>query len=133
VLRGSVRESAAATDRLGPDDPVFPNDDGNRYDAGSILRFIKNSLKWTPKFGKPEITIHGFRTTLTGWGKNHGKDNLIEIQLDHMPKGNVAQAYGTQNDDWRLRCEVMEAYDRFCTRPLTPDDKILKFPTAVAK
>jgi integrase len=132
-LKEILEEMRRRTDRLGPDDPVFPNDDGNHYDAGSILRFIKNSLKWTPKFGKPEITVHGFRTTLTGWGQNYGKANLVEIQLDHMPKGNVAQAYGTQNDDWRLRREVMEAWDQWCTRPLTPDDKILKFPTAVAK
>lgn len=132
-LKEILEEMRRRTDRLGPDDPVFPNDDGNHYNAGSILRFIKTSLKWTPQFGKPAITVHGFRTTLTGWGKNYGKANLVEIQLDHMPKGNVAQAYGTQNDDWRLRREVMEAWDRWCTRPLTPDDKILQFPTAVAK
>jgi integrase len=132
-LKEILKEMRRRTDRLGPDDPVFPNDDGNHYNAGSILRFIKNSLKWTPKFGKPEITIHGFRTTLTGWGQNYGKANLVEIQLDHMPKGDVAQAYGTQNDDWRLRCDMMEAYDRFCTRPLTPDDNVVEFPAAVAK
>jgi integrase len=67
-MKNILQEMRRRTNRLGPDDPVFPNDDGNHYNTGSILRFIKNSLKWTPKFGKPAITVHGFRTTITGWG-----------------------------------------------------------------
>jgi integrase len=133
-LKGILEEMRRRNpDRLGPHDPVFPNDDGNPYNTGTILRFIKNSLKWSPKFGKPTITVHGFRTTLTGWGKKQRKDNLVEIQLDHMPKGNVAQAYGTQNDDWPQRCVMMEEWDQFCSPPLTPDDKIVRFSAAVAK
>jgi integrase len=132
-MKDILQEMRRRTDRLGPGDLVFPNDDGNHYNTGTILRFIKNSMKWTPKFGKPAITVHGFRTMFTGWGKNFGKANLVEIQLDHMPKGDVAQAYGTQNDDWGRRCVMMEDYDGFCTRPLTPDDKVIPFPAAVAK
>ena len=92
-MKKILEEMRRRTNRLGPADPVFPNDDGNHYSAQSIHWFVNRSPRRLPEMEwLPEMTIHGFRTTLTGWGKNYGRPNLVDIQLDHMPKGDVAQA-----------------------------------------
>lgn len=110
------------TNRLGDNDPVFPSPQRDFYTRQAILSLINERIGWQSR-----ITNHGFRTTLVGWGNNSpdGKPHLVQIQLDHPPKGGkVAQAYGTQNDDWPLRCKMMEAYDQYCNRAETLDDDI---------
>jgi hypothetical protein len=135
------------TNRLGPDDPIFPNEHGNHYRSSAILEsFIKKSLRWTEEKGKPKITMHGFRTMFRCWGVNSdvGKQHLVDIQTDHMEglgKSKVAQAYGSQNDDWPRRVVMMDAYDQFVTGPAAKptaqtapdDDNVVLFPVTVAK
>lgn len=119
-----LQEMRRRTNRLGGNDPVFQNDDGGHYHYSATLRFINGSLRAMDGVNDwlPEIDIHGFRQTLTGWGQNspHGRPHLVGIQLDHVPPGTPKhlRGYHEQDDDWALRSEMMEHWDKHCrTKP----------------
>jgi integrase len=121
------------------EDLVFPNEDrgGTVYSNGAITDVLE---KICLRIDIPVPTIHGFRTTLRGWGKNSREPHyphLVEIQLDHkvaaipgMRPTKVDDAYDGQDDDWGLRVKMMEAYDAFCSRREPPGDNVLQFSIA---
>jgi len=100
---------------------VFPSPYGDgKYNPGTILRFIKNSLKWPTK-----VTTHGFRTTLQGWARNDGWPmHLVKIQLDHFEE-ELVETYGEQDDDWDQRRQMMEAWAVYCDRTEPYTDNVV--------
>ena len=114
--------------RTNPSDDafVFPSPYGDvKYSPGTILRFIKNSLKWPTK-----MTTHGFRTTLQGWARNDGWPmHLVKIQLDHFEEA-LVETYGEQDDDWDQRRKMMEAWAGYCDRTEPYADNVVNLRKA---
>jgi integrase len=72
---------------------------------------------WIVSSRQIKITAHGFRSTLTDWGRaNEKPESWVREQLDHLTRGKVDQAYG--HDDQRRG--MMKEYDAFASRP-TPE------------
>jgi hypothetical protein len=63
-----------------------------------------------------KITAHGFRSTLTDWGRAHGHSmDLIDMQVGHIPHGKVSQAYA-RDQLVNERRPMMEAWGDYCSR-----------------
>lgn len=111
--------------------PYYPD---RPYQHNAIGDFIRRRLNW-----EAEITAHGFRNTLTDWAEWDGKHEplLLERQFDHLPQGQVQQAYSSvtrkQSDDPTLerRRLMMEAWGAYCDRPEPYSDvKVINFKLA---
>lgn len=100
-------------DKIGDDDPVFRGPTAKRGHLYTVAAIgdIAERVGWPQK-----IDNHGFRTTLTGWGENHGKPHLVEVQLHHKKRGTIGH-YSAQNDDWPGRSAMMQDYDDYCHTP----------------
>src|SRR5262249_53264492 len=95
---------------------------GGTFNAGSLNDFLQKRLKW-----ELHITWHGFRSTLTDWGKANGYPmELIDLQVGHIPHGKVAQAY--QRDPLvEQRRPMMEEWGKFCGLPPADDSRVVNF------
>ena len=71
-----IFQDLKARNKHGDDDPVFrsPSADRRHFYTHQAIGAVARRVGWPEK-----IHNHGFRTTLRGWGKNHGKPHLIEI------------------------------------------------------
>jgi integrase len=105
-----------------PTDLVFPSPyDGHDprsrkrgvrpFNEGSANTFIQDALKWDV-----HITAHGFRSTFTDWADKNYPEALIDLQVGHLPKGKVAQAY-RQDPHLEARRLMMEEWGKFCELP----------------
>jgi integrase len=117
-LMAILQEMWNRTDKHGPDDPIFrsPSRRRRHFYTHQAIGGIFERIGWLEK-----VHNHGFRTTLRGWGENspHGRPHLVEIQLHHKERG-TAKAYSAQNDDWESRATMMQRYDDYCTKGITP-------------
>jgi integrase len=111
---------------------IFPAPHGGAYDVQSMGRFIRDSLKW-----ETTVTAHGFRNTLTDWAEANDENMLlIERQFDHLPPGQVRQAYSSvtrkQSEDptLELRRAMMEKWDAYCNRLEPLPAKVVNFRKA---
>jgi integrase len=107
-----------------PDALIFPSPRGGGtrggnwhstglpFEVNTVARFIRESLKWPT-----EITPHGFRSTLTDWCRaNQHSMDFIDMQVGHLPRGKVAQAY-MRDQLVNQRRPMMEAWGEYCSHP----------------
>jgi integrase len=99
------------TDKHGDNDPIFPGQSSSGFYSRQAIGKVAGRVGWPEK-----IHNHGFRTTLAGWGKNHGIPHLIEIQLHRTQRG-TAKHYSAQDDDWNERAAMMQRNDDYCNTP----------------
>ena len=70
----------------------------------ALRKLVKETLK------RPDLTLHGFRTTLRTWMQDVGTDyEVAETILAHKVGSDVAQAYA-RGDYLERRRDVMQAY-----------------------
>jgi len=115
----SMRAVLTALGRRHPnhsrDDLIFPSDMGGEIHESTLGNFVRETMRWQMK-----ITAHGFRTTLNDWRRANGySEEFFDVQVDHLPKGKVRQAY-TQDDLLPERKKMMEKYDAYASRPEPP-------------
>lgn len=69
-----------------------------------------------PHLGRPNITVHGFRSTFKDWACDCTlfPNELSEIALHHAVGDETEQAY-RRGDGLKLRIQMMEAWERFCS------------------
>jgi integrase len=100
------------------DDLIFPGGsrDG-KLAKGSILGFVKNSLKWDIP-----ITVHGFRSTLHAWAlaqRPPYREIFLKAQFDHVGKTS------SDDDDFRRNSpSVAEVHYSHGDRPEMTDPTI---------
>src|SRR5262249_33617038 len=108
---------------------VFPG--GRGGDTGHLSvhapgKFLKESL------GRPDITLHGFRTCFRSWAKQHFPDRwaAAEMILDHAVP-DLERIYGRDADLLDDRRMLLDAWAAHCDRsaPL-PDAAVLPFRQA---
>jgi integrase len=94
-----------------PDDLVFPSDYASQLSVPTLRATIAG-LGWPIN-----ITTHGFRSTFTDWARarRYPRD-WIDAQLDHLPPGQVWQAYA-RDDLLSERRNMMQEYDAYASRP----------------
>jgi integrase len=99
-----------------PEGLIFPSArTGRAISTSEPSRFIKENLRWDI-----EITPHGFRTTLRDWMRTRTRfrEILWKIQVDHKIGDDAADdAYGTENPLYEERCQMMELWDGYCSKP----------------
>jgi integrase len=94
-----------------PEDLIFPSVYGGKIRVGT-LKTVVARLGW-----QIEITTHGFRSTLTDWGRARGYSmDLIDAQVAHVVGGKVRQAYA-RDDLLPQRRTMMAEYDNYASRP----------------
>lgn len=76
-----------------PDMPIFPALDGGFKGHNSMLNLLQRDM------GHEHLTIHGFRTSFTGWvKKNHRRySEEAEKLLDHKTTGKLGTAYDRED------------------------------------
>jgi integrase len=104
MLRRPIDHSANAL--------MFPSPYGGRYNKGSCLQFVRDTLTWESK-----IDTHGFRRTFTTWAAVRYDKILIDHQLDHKGQDKTDQAYFPHpSDTINERRLMMTAWGEFCDR-----------------
>jgi integrase len=64
---------------------------------------------------RPEVTVHGFRSSFRDWAAEHGINREVpEAYLAHAVESKVEAAY-RRGDLLQPRRTVMERWDRFLT------------------
>jgi integrase len=108
-----------------PNSLVFPSPYGLKhgkprpFDVGSANTFIKGCLKWNV-----HITAHGFRSCVTDWAIANGyPEGLVDLQVGHLPRGKVAQAY-RRDPLTEARRPMMEAWGVHCATPPVADNVV---------
>ena len=126
----SMKAVLTAMERRHPnhsrDDLIFPSVMKGAINIGTLGRFVRETMRWPIK-----ITAHGFRTTLNDWrrAKQCYRDELWDVQVDHLPKGKVRQAY-TDDDLLPQRRKMMEAYHAYASRPEPCSDNVVNLQKA---
>jgi integrase len=93
---------------------VFPSPHGGPYEINTCWQLITKTLKWE---SNPQVTVHGFRSTLVDWCRANGyAEHLIKRQLDHVIGGKVDQAYG-HDQHIEERRAMMRAWGDYCAQP----------------
>lgn len=68
---------------------------------------------------RPDVTVHGFRSTFRGWALERqlgleDKDRIVEICLKHaIDRDEVKKAYGAHVRYWQARVRLMELWAQF--------------------
>jgi integrase len=75
-------------------------------------------LKLLQRMGRPEITVHGFRSTFRDWAaeETEFRNEVLEMALAHSVGDEVEAAY-RRGDMFKKRREPMDAWAEFCGRP----------------
>lgn len=93
---------------------VFPGGRNGRRGhlrPGSLDAFMKKQMK------RPDITRHGFRTSIQSYGRSHGfKDVVLEKVLNHVGPG-LMSIYARDTDVEPDIRRLMEAWGQHCDRP----------------
>jgi integrase len=73
--------------------------------------------KTLERFGHPDLTVHGFRSTFRDWCADTGKAaDIAEAALAHVSGSEVERAY-QRSDLFERRRGLMEAWAAFLMRP----------------
>jgi integrase len=76
------------------------------------------------KLGHAGLTVHGFRTSLRGWGKQHGYPReVLELALAHYEGSKTQKAYD-RDDLLEARRELIAAWSRYVAAP-APEGKVI--------
>jgi integrase len=90
---------------------------GKRMHRGDTIReYLWEYLK------RPELTIHGFRTTFKTWSVEHGYSEVLsEMALHHRVGNQVRNIYARPVKLIEPRRQMMEAWAEYCdrTQPLS--------------
>lgn len=83
------------------------------------------------KLGHRGLTAHGFRSSLRGWGKQHGyRSEVLELVLAHYEGSKTRRAYDRDEHDLLdERRELMVRWAKFVTDPTSAGEVVL-FPAA---
>jgi integrase len=72
-------------------------------------------LKQLERMGRPELTVHGFRSTFRDWAaeRTNFPSEVVEMALAHVVSNKVEAAY-RRGDLFEKRRALMEAWAQFC-------------------
>ena len=102
-----------------------------RYSAchlstGAVNNFLKHSL------GRPDVTIHGFRTTFGSWSVEHGyEERDSEMALGHVVGNNVRNIYKRNAHRIEPRRLMMQAWADYCGQTTPPVGDVRSAAVAV--
>jgi integrase len=111
-------------------DYVFPGGRvgtrGGHLSKGAANNFLKNSL------GRPDVTIHGFRTTFGSWSVEQGyEERDSEMALGHVVGNNVRNIYKRNAHRIEPRRLMMQAWADYCGQTTPPAaDVVVNFQQA---
>jgi integrase len=100
---------------------VFPGmKEGMPMSNNTMLKLLQEDL------GRPDVTVHGFRTSFRSWGMNvttHSREAL-EFCLHHIEGSEAERAYA-RGDMWDKRMNALRDWEAFCnnTTPVIPAEK----------
>jgi integrase len=88
---------------------VFVNGDGKALPDGVMLNLLRSM--------RPGLTVHGFRSTLTRWGRTRSgySADVVEMALSHKIKNKVESAYMQDEDLIEKRTGLMRAWCQYCS------------------
>jgi integrase len=91
----------------------------------------QSMLKVLMLMNRSDLTVHGFRSTFTGWA--HERTNfpgiVIDMALAHKVGDKVQAAY-RRGDLFDKRRKLMEAWARYCATPASSIDKVVPLHAA---
>jgi integrase len=93
---------------------------GKPYSEHAMRAFLHRPTA----MNRPDITMHGFRSTFRRWAIEHGhNENACELALDHVVGTSVRNDYVRGSEDTKARIHVMDAWAAYCDRvgPLWAD------------
>ncbi|MDE2404903.1 MAG: tyrosine-type recombinase/integrase [Sphingomonadales bacterium] len=95
-------------DGLQPDDWVFPAPRGGALSDMALSQLLK-------RMGRPDITVHGFRSTFRDWAGETTKFEReeVEMALAHTVASSVERAY-RRGRSLEKRRELMTAWAEYC-------------------
>ena len=80
-----------------------------------LFKLGENTLRDTLKKLRPDVDVHGFRSTLADWAGDHEySEELRKIALGHKVGDDVFEAYN-RGDRRHLRRGMMEAFAKYAT------------------
>jgi integrase len=77
------------------------------------------------RMGNPEVTVHGFRSSLRDWGaeRTDFPNEVLEMALAHVIDDKTEAAY-RRGDLLQKRRQLMEAWAKFCETPTVPAEVV---------
>ncbi len=94
---------------------VFPGGRGGRSGGRMSDTAVNNFLK--DALGRPDLTIHGFRTTFATWSVEHNyEERDSEMALGHVIGGDVRNIYKRNAKRIEPRRLMMQAWADYCDR-----------------
>src|SRR5258706_5641961 len=98
---------------------------GRTFSCEAINRFLGYA------FQRPDLTVHGFRTTFRSWAAENGHDeHAAEMALDHVVGNAVRNIYARDATLAEKRRHLMDAWGADCDRPERLDGKIIPMRSA---
>src|SRR5260370_28676855 len=104
---------------------VFPGGTGGRLLSNmSMLMLLR-------RMGRDDLTIHGFRSSFRDWAAERTgfPAEVAEMALAHTVTDAVERAY-RRGDLFAKRRQIMEAWARFCSAPVTHGEKVVPIAAA---
>jgi integrase len=84
------------------------------------------NLLLTTVLARPDLTVHGFRTTFSSWANDQGfPERDIEMALAHIVGNQIAQIYARNAKRLEPRRQLMEAWADYCDRTVPLDAKVI--------
>lgn len=129
--RRILRRLEALGMRGGPDDPIFPGDDGGALSSAAMLEVIKAVDRLDIQLGgagfkDPEtgkrITQHGTaRATFRSWAQDTGQNmEAAEMCMHHLADKRLGHAYA-RGKALEPRRRILEQWAEFCMSACPPD------------
>jgi integrase len=95
---------------------------GKPLGSSAPLYFLRKAMK------RPDITVHGFRTTFQSWAVEVARaDDIVhEMALGHVVGGPMFQKYGGRDTNLiEPRKQLMDAWAEYCGRTEPLDAKVI--------
>ncbi len=107
-----LNKMLAARSTDGPDELVFPGQDGTRPLSDMSLTAVLRRM------GRADLTAHGFRSTFRDWAAEATgyPADVAEISLAHTVGNKVEAAY-RRGDLFEKRCRLMADWAHYCGTP----------------
>jgi integrase len=109
-------------DYLGDDDRevLFPGPRGKPLSDTSMRKYLQQDM------GKPDLTVHGFRSTFRDWAaeRTNFPREIAEAALAHVLSDKTEAAY-QRGDMLDRRRMLMEAWAKFCKSNAASTSKVL--------
>jgi integrase len=108
-------------------DFIFPNIGRGRPLSNMAM------LKQLERMNRPDLTVHGFRSTFRDWAaeRTNFQNEAIEMALAHAIGNKVEAAY-RRGELLDKRRRLMNAWAEFCAAPAVTDSNVLPIRTADA-